>query len=62
MEPRREEQPKALGPNAEPKTKRFRIVKLEERIAPARGGKGSHNGCYSDTCGPSCWSCHIDCW
>ena len=27
--------------------KRFRIRKLEERIAPTRGGKGTHN-CSSD--------------
>ncbi len=33
MEPRREE-PKAPEPRTEQKPKRFRIVKLEERIAP----------------------------
>jgi len=26
-----------------PPLKRFRIEKLEERIAPAKGGKGTHN-------------------
>ena len=36
MEPRREEQQKALEPNAGQKPKRFRIVKLEERIAPGK--------------------------
>ncbi len=34
MEPRREEQ-RAPQPSAEQKPKRFRIVKLEERIAPS---------------------------
>jgi hypothetical protein len=34
MEPRREE-PKAPKPRTEEKPKRFRIVKLEERIAPS---------------------------
>jgi hypothetical protein len=34
MEPHREGQPKALERSATPKPKRFRIVKLEERIAP----------------------------
>ena len=38
-----------------PQKKRFRIEKLEERIAPKKGGKGTHNcptavcvtaGCY----------------
>ena len=43
MEPRREESQKALEPSAEPKRKRFRIVKLEERIAPKKGGKGTNN-------------------
>jgi hypothetical protein len=34
MEPRREEQKKAPEPRPEPKPKRFRLIKLEERIAP----------------------------
>ena len=37
MEPRREElsrEPKVSAPASETKLKRFRIVKLEERIAP----------------------------
>ncbi len=38
MEPRREEQPQAPPPSAEPKPKRFRVVKLEERIAPSKYG------------------------
>ncbi len=36
MQPHREDQQKALEPGATPKPKRFRIVKLEERIAPSR--------------------------
>jgi hypothetical protein len=29
--------------------KRFRFEKLEERIAPKKGGKGTHN-CPTNTC------------
>jgi len=29
--------------NEPPPRKRFRIEKLEERIAPKKGGKGTHN-------------------
>jgi hypothetical protein len=47
MEPHCEEQPEALEPSATLKPKRFRIVKLEERIAP--GHKYTANG---PTCGP----------
>ncbi len=44
MEPDREVQRKALEPSAEPKPKRFRLIRLEERIAPQKGGggKGTH--------------------
>ncbi len=42
MEPNRKEQQKAPRPSATPKPKRFRIVKLEERIAPAAAGT-KHN-------------------
>ncbi len=52
MEPRRAEQ-QALQPSAEPKPRRFRIVKLEERIAPAQGGNGSHNCVFT---AKHCWS------
>jgi hypothetical protein len=46
--PHREEQPKAPEPGAERKPKRFRIVKLEERIAPSlKGGNGTNHGCYT---------------
>jgi hypothetical protein len=56
MEPHREEE-KGPEPRAEPKPKRFRIVKLEERIAP-RHGKATQAGptCPVATgyyCGPS---------
>jgi hypothetical protein len=37
---------------AKPKLKRFRIVKLEERIAPRAGG---NNGESSPTVWMSCW-------
>ena len=66
MEPRREEQ-KAPQPGAKQKPKRFRIVKLEERIAPAKGGGGTNGAkptCYCTiatcTCGIHC-SWH-GCW
>jgi hypothetical protein len=47
MDPHREEQPKAPPPSAEQKPKRFRIVKLEERIAPSKGGSNGR-GCYTN--------------
>ena len=37
MEPRREEQQKPPDVHRDPKPKRFRIVKLEERIVPGNG-------------------------
>ncbi len=49
MEPHREGEPKALEPSATPKPKRFRIIKLEERIAPSKGGGGTHN-CGTQAC------------
>jgi hypothetical protein len=52
MEPNPEEQQQALEPSATPKPKRFRIVKLEERIAPSKGGHGIHN--CPNTNGPGC--------
>jgi hypothetical protein len=56
MEPHREEQ--KAPPRAEPKPKRFRIVKLEERIAPSKGGNGTNNGCFTGNhatqCGATC--------
>jgi hypothetical protein len=50
MEPRREEpkqEQRVTAPASEKKLKRFRIVKLEERIAPRHGSVT--NGC--DTSG-----------
>jgi len=48
MEPRREEQQKALEPSVERKPRRFRIVKLEERIAPAK--VATVKQCLTRTC------------
>jgi len=49
MEPHREQ--KALQPGAEQRPKRFRIIKLEERIAPKKGhhGRGSQTGDCTET-------------
>ncbi len=44
MEPRREEPRKAPPPSVKPKSKRFRIVRLEDRIAPSSGGNTKN--CY----------------
>ncbi len=57
MEQRREEQPQA-PPSAQPKPKRFRVVKLEERIAPSKGGNGTNN--YCGTAGNTCNYCITD--
>jgi hypothetical protein len=63
MEPHREEPQKAPPPSANPKPKRFRIVQLEDRIAPSSGGGtknchtygvcGTGNRCV--TPGPGCY-------
>jgi hypothetical protein len=58
MEPRREELQKALKPNAEQKPNRFRIVKLEDRIAPAKGGNGNHGQTHGPSC--ACWTVWCD--
>jgi hypothetical protein len=55
MAPRPEQlsrEPKVTTPASETKLKRFRIVKLEERIAP-KGGNGTNNcpGISPDTSG-----------
>jgi hypothetical protein len=61
MEPHREDQQKALELGATPKPRRFRIVKLEERIAPSRGGYGTNNTCaYTCTCVPTAFNCTRD--
>ena len=39
LTPRRPKDPTGV----EAPSKRFRIEKLEERIAPSKGGKGTHN-------------------
>lgn len=70
MEPLHEESQKLLESGAAQKPRRFRVVKLEERIAPKAGRKGTHNcpyqtgmqGCYLTleatvcygTCGTGC--------
>jgi hypothetical protein len=60
MEPVHEEKTRTLEPSATRKPKRFRIVKLEERIAPRRGGNGTNHICggsggsgYAVGCGHS---------
>jgi hypothetical protein len=69
MEPRREElrreEPKAPEASAGGKPKRFRIVKLEERIAPSKGGNvpggGNTHKCGSlDSCTLGCTSLSIE--
>ena len=52
MEPRQEETKSTPHPRAEEKRpRRFRLVKLEERIAPAQGGVTSPgHGCISHFC------------
>jgi hypothetical protein len=44
MEPRREDQ-KPREARGEPKPKRFRLIRLEERIAPGQGGNSRGVGC-----------------
>lgn len=57
-EPRKADQPTELNQPTE-KPRRFRIVKLEERIAPGNGhGKGSNASCGNiATCHRSCGFC-----
>jgi hypothetical protein len=54
MEPHREEPQKALEPSAEQKPKRFRIVKLEDRIAPSSSGTVNAHCRYSSGCTHEC--------
>jgi hypothetical protein len=49
MEPGREE-PKVAKTGTEERKKRFRIVKLEERVAPSKGGNGTTNCPTNNTC------------
>ncbi len=52
MEPREQDQKQSAQTHSQEKPRRFRIVKLEERIAPSQGGNGTNNCsvyCYNDT-------------
>jgi hypothetical protein len=64
MAPHREEQNKAPPPGAEQKSRRFRIVKLEDRIAPAKGGNTNNcsklHTCFNTYCG--CYTPGIGCY
>jgi hypothetical protein len=54
MEPRRE-QPTPPNPGPEEKRKRFRLVRLEERIAPGgKGPKHTHDCGTALTCDTYC--------
>jgi hypothetical protein len=55
MEPRREEQQEVMTVSAGPKPKRFRIVRLEERIAPNKGGHATKNCPTGDFSCFGCW-------
>jgi hypothetical protein len=37
-----------------PRKRRFRLEKLEQRIAPKKGGKGTNN-CAGDSAGDTTW-------
>jgi hypothetical protein len=56
MEPRETDlkplpQPRLEGqPHPDERKRRFRIVKLEERIAPSNGGNGTNKHCVSAIC------------
>ena len=52
MEPNSERNPPEQSRPPEPPgpKKRFRIRKLEERIAPKKGGHGTQNGCTLNSC------------
>lgn len=39
----------AAKPELSSRPRRFRIAKLEERVAPRKGGKGTHN-CWTGIC------------
>jgi hypothetical protein len=58
MEPRREPELNGPEPTGEQKPRRFRIIKLEERIAP-KGGKLTKKYCTGDCAitTDTCW-----CW
>ena len=52
MSPKQDRPETTRKPDPAAPRKRFRIEKLEERIAPAKGGKGTHN-CSGGGSGPS---------
>jgi hypothetical protein len=56
MEPRYEDPQKSPEPGTGKKPQRFRIVKLEERIAPSKGGNGNHGVTHgpATACGLTC--------
>ena len=47
QEPTKEPEPRK---EAQERKRRFQIVKLEERIAPSKGGRGTHNTCRLSYC------------
>ena len=49
MEPRREE-PKAPTPRPEEKPKRFQLIRLEECIAPSKGGNQTNDCVGTKAC------------
>ena len=53
MEPHGEERQQVLRPSTAQKPRRFRIVKLEERIAPAKNG-GTNGACPTHKCTGGC--------
>ncbi len=58
MEPHREKQKLSIS-KVEQKPKRFRIVKLEERIAPSnKAGNGTHHCPRTYGCS---WGCTVGC-
>lgn len=57
MEPDRKQQQQSLAPSAAQKPKRFRIIKLEDRIAPAKGGNGTNNCPASQGKYSACYTC-----
>jgi hypothetical protein len=67
MEPHRKDQHKTLEPSAGRKPKRFRIVKLEERIAPGHGHGGGHKTDFCNVTAPcslqctNTWDCTYAC-
>jgi hypothetical protein len=56
VEPRNEEPGQERvqeQPKEPPKKRRFQLIKLEERIAPNRGGNATNNDCTA-----GCFHCH----